>query len=427
MGCRDPFDCDSTLMSIVSDLRGKFPAHLSPLEARIVNDDDLKREAAELFRGESPPGQFKEKPGYEDYLAPGRQWLRRLATKGWSAPSWPSQYGGCGASLALVQAIRQVLSHFEAPDLYAFGIGIGIVGPTILVHGTDEQKAKWLSRIASGNDIICQMFSEPDAGSDLANVSIRGERDGDTWRIEGQKVWTSRAAYSDWGMCLTRTDPEAPKHRGLTMFMLDMDDPAIEVRPLKQMDGEAHFNEIFVSGAVIPDAWRVGDVGTGWAVAMTVLANERNAIGARSSAPTPGPRSLPVWLKELANDGILADPVVCDRAMRVYALEQVSWLTALRAAKSGVGRLGPSASGGKLRQVQAYKARSELQKDAAGPFGMLTDHSGHKEFLFAPSMSLMGGTDEVQRNVLGERVLGLPKEPRLDRDVPWSQSRRGLL
>ncbi|MFE9328739.1 acyl-CoA dehydrogenase family protein [Nocardia sp. NPDC052278] len=389
--------------------------------------EDLDTMAAALFADGVPRGNFVPKIGYEDELSPSRAWLRRLAARGWSTPTWPAQYGGCDASPARARQIRATVARHgpRPPELYAFGIGTGIVGPTILTHGTPEQCAKWLPPISRGDEIFCQMFSEPEAGSDLANVSLRAERFGANWRLDGQKIWTSRAAYADWGLCLARTTPDLPKHQGMTMFVIDMHDPGIEVRPLRQMNGDARFNEIFVRGAVVPDAWRIGEVGAGWTVAMTVLANERTAMAAaRSSRRRDSGRHEPEWLRALAAHGALSDPVVRDRAMRVYILERVAAWTAMRAA-TGTAEIG-AASGGKLRQTRVFKARAELIKDASGAAGMVSKADDDRDFLTAPSMSLMGGTDEVQLNVLGEQVLGLPKEPRLDRDVPWAVSRRGL-
>jgi alkylation response protein AidB-like acyl-CoA dehydrogenase len=198
------------------------------------------------------------------------------------------------------------------------------------------------------------------------------------------------------------------------------------VRPLVQMDGEAHYNEVFINDVTIPDEWRIGAIGSGWTVAMTTLAHERAAMGSRAGASGRVPGTVPAWLRQLSRSGALADPVLRDRAISVYILEQTAWLTGVRASGNGQ-RLNPAVSGGKLRRAQVHKAISELLKDGVGAAGLLTEHRAHKQFLGAPAMSLMGGTDEIQRNVIAERILGLPKEPRLDRDVPWTESRRGVL
>ncbi|WP_051062165.1 acyl-CoA dehydrogenase family protein [Ilumatobacter nonamiensis] len=380
-----------------------------------------------LLRDPAPAGDHVPSPTHEVELAPGREYLRKLAVHGWAVPTWPVEHGGCGATEADAAAIRSTVASLPAPDLYAFGIGMSIVGPTLLTHGTTEQQQRWLRPIATGDRIVCQMFSEPDAGSDVANLATRATRDGDVWSLQGQKVWTSRGMYSDWGLCLTRTDPDAPKHRGLTMFMIDMRQPGVTVTPLHQMDGEAHFTEVFLDGATVSDADRVGDIGQGWAVAMTVLANERAGI-ARGRSAEPKMFVLPSWLRALAERGDLDDRVRRDRAMRAFVNGRVLELTARRsAAEARSGTPGPGGSGGKLRIVRTFKERAELCLDTSGANGMLRDDSAADDFLLSPSMSLRGGTDEVQLNIIGERILGLPSDVRLDRDVPWTQSRNGLL
>ena len=301
-----------------------------------------------------------------------------------------------------------------------------MVGPTLLAHGSPAQQNQWMPAIANGSEIWCQMFSEPEAGSDLANVALRAERDGDEWNLEGQKVWTSRGVWASWALVLARTDPDVPKHNGLTMFALRMDDPAVEVRPLVQMNGDRHFSEVFVTGASVPDAWRIGELGTGWSVAVTVLAHERAAAGGGGGGGGgKAKRSFaPGWLTALTPSGRLTDAVWRERAMIVLAAERAAGWTNSRAAASR--QPGPAGSGAKLRGTATFQGRAYLAKDVLGADGMLADHDGHVEFLTGPSMSIRGGTDEIQRNILGERVLGLPAEPRVDRDVPWSRSRRGL-
>ena len=365
-----------------------------------------------------------------DDLDEGRAYLAATVDGGWHVPTWPSTHGGRDASVAENQLIGSVLREYVVPDLYPFAIGLGMVGPALLTHGTAEQQDRWLRPIASGAEIWCQMFSEPEAGSDLANVALSAAQDGEVWRLGGQKTWTSRAMWSEWAICLARTDPEQPKHKGLTMFVIAMDAPGVDVRPLRQMNNDAHFSEVFVDGTVVPDAWRVGDVGEGWRVAMTILSHERAGAGSRggSDGAKRGAR-VPTWITDLAALGALDDKVRRDEAMSIYAADMASRWTAQRAAdeaRSG-GSPGPAGSGAKLRTVSSYKRRAYLANRAAGAAGMLEDGHGYIETVTAPSMSIRGGTDEIQRNILGERVLGLPGEPRLDRDVPWRESRKGLL
>ncbi|WP_419838617.1 acyl-CoA dehydrogenase family protein [Candidatus Poriferisodalis sp.] len=365
-----------------------------------------------------------------DDLDNGRAYLAATVEGGWHVPTWPADHGGRDASPAENALVGSVLREYVVPDLYPFAIGLGMVGPALLAHGTAEQQQRWLRPIASGAEIWCQMFSEPEAGSDLANVALSAERDGDVWRLGGQKTWTSRAMWAEWGICLARTDPAQPKHKGLTMFVISMEAPGVDVRPLRQMNNDAHFSEVFVDGAVVGDGWRVGDVGEGWRVAMTILSHERVGAGSRGGGDGAkrGAR-VPPWIADLAALGALDDKVRRDEAMSIYAADMVSRWTAQRAAdeaRSGGGP-GPAGSGAKLRTVSSYKRRAYLANRAAGAAGMLEDGHGYIETVTAPSMSIRGGTDEIQRNILGERVLGLPGEPRLDRDVPWRDSRKGML
>ncbi len=358
-------------------------------------------------------------------LDAGRGYLAATRPGGFGVPSWPRHLGGRDADPDEAAHIKAFQADFAIPDLYPYRVGMRMVGPTLLEHGTTDQQWRWMPAIAAGDAIWCQMFSEPEAGSDLANVSTSARRDGDLWSLDGQKVWTSRAEYATWGICLARTAPEAPKHRGLTMFAVRMDAPGIDVRPLTQINGDAHFSEVFLTAATVPDTDRIGDVGGGWRVATALLAHER--AGADRSAPKVGPSAWPTWLDDLVQAGLSSDRVLRDRAMALYCLDEAIRFTELRAlANEQAGRQpGPEGSGMKLHGARSFKLRSELLAAGAGAAAMLTDWHGHVDFLTAPSMSIRGGTDEIQRNILGERVLGLPGEPRVDRDVPWSVSRRG--
>jgi alkylation response protein AidB-like acyl-CoA dehydrogenase len=363
--------------------------------------------------------------GSDDLEAPSG-YLRALAPGGWAVPSWPAGLGGCGASAEDAVRVRAILAELPRPDLYAFQVGLDLVGPTLLVHGSEEQRRRWLRRIADGSEIWCQMFSEPSAGSDLANVATRARRDGADWVLTGQKVWTSRAAYAAWGICLARTDPDIPKHRGLTVFALRMDAPGVTVRMMRQMNGDRHFSEVFLEEVRVSDADRIGEAGDGWKVAMTVLANERTGLKDDGGLASP-PTAAPEWLAELAASGALRDELVLDRAIRVYIHERVvEMMRARAAADAWGGRVpGPEGSGHKLRASAVFRQRAELIKDAQGLDGLLSTTPGNVEFLTAPSMSIRGGTDEVQRTIIGERLLGLEPEPRVDRDRPWSQTRSG--
>lgn len=361
--------------------------------------------------------------GTED-LAPGRNFLAAMARGGWMTPTWPVECGGRSAGPEEAGLIAQVMSEYVVPDLYAYAIGLYMAGPTLLIHGSAKQCERWLPPIASGEQIWCQLFSEPEAGSDLANVALRARRDGDQWVLDGQKVWVSRAMWAQWGLLLARTEPELPKHRGLTMFAVDMSTPGVEVRPLVQMNGDRHFSEVFFESVDVPDVQRIGELHAGWRVAMTVLAHERALSGAK--APEQHASELPRWLSGLVDAGRLHDAVARDRAMRAYTLGEVTRLTALR-SRGAAGAPGASGSLLKLMKAAEYRASATLEKDLIGAHGLLTSHAGHLDFLTAPSMSIRGGTDQIQRNIVAERVLGLPGEVRLDRDVPWSVAKRGLL
>lgn len=355
----------------------------------------------------------------------GRRYLAATAAHGLAVPGWPHEHGGRSASPDEVETIAAVHREYVIPDLYPFRVGTMLVGPTLLEHGSLAQRLRWLRRIAAGDDVWCQMFSEPDAGSDLANVCTIAVLDGDRWRLDGQKVWTSRGGYADWGICLARTDPNAPKHSGLTMFAIAMASDGVEVRPLVQMNGDSHFSEVFLSGVVVADSDRIGDVNGGWNVAVSLLAHER--AGADRSAPRSGPAGWPTWLTDLVEQGGAGDAVHRDQAMRLYCLDEVIRLTQLRAATNrGAGHQpGPEGSGLKLHGTRSFKSRVELAASVAGAAAMLSDWVGAVDLLTAPSMSIRGGTDEIQRNILGERSLGLPADVRSDRNVPWTISRRG--
>jgi alkylation response protein AidB-like acyl-CoA dehydrogenase len=349
-----------------------------------------------------------------DDLEAGRAFLATLAEGGLAAPTWPLEYGGMGATPEQAAIVNEELAAFERPDLYPFMVGISLVGPTVLTHGNDVQKDRWLPAIRSGEEIWCQLFSEPDAGSDLAGLLCRAERDGDGWRVTGTKVWSSRAHYARWGLLLARTDRTVPKHAGITAFALDMTAPGVEVRPLRQMNGDMHFNEVFLTDAWIDDDSRIGAEGEGWRVAITTLMHERGSIGG----------GYGVSRDQIAGLGRspLAGPVERDRLASVLADLEVARFTGLRAkAAAQAGRPpGPEGSGGKLRMSATLKTLAGLALDVAGPAGMLAEGEWQTLFLTGPSLSIRGGTDEIQRNILGERVLGLPPEPREDKNRPFA-------
>jgi len=360
-----------------------------------------------------------------DDLEAGRAYLRALADGGWAVPTWPAEYGGLGATPALAGVVAQELTHFDVPDLYPYLIGLAIAGPTLVAHATPEQCSRWLPAIRTGDDIWCQLFSEPDAGSDLASLATRAERDGDQWRITGSKVWTSRAHYSQRGLLLARTDPSVPKHAGITAFALDMNAPGVIVSPLRQMNGDTHFSEVHFDDAPVADADRIDAPGEGWRIAHTALTYER---GAGAAGGGGWGADLKDRLVDLARRrGATTDPLVRQQLAATIIELEVARLTARRArdaAKSGRSP-GPEGSGSKLRGSAGLKAAASLALGVLGPDGIAgIDGDGNAEwetlFLTSPSISIRGGTDEIQRNIVGERVLGLPPEPRADVDVPFA-------
>jgi alkylation response protein AidB-like acyl-CoA dehydrogenase len=355
-----------------------------------------------------------------DDLESGRTYLARLAEGGFAVPTWPAQHGGMGLSQPESDAVRSALRQFEAPDMYPFLVGLDLIGPTILVHGGPGQQARWLPRIRSGEDIWCQMFSEPDAGSDLAGLKARAVRDGDGWRVSGSKVWTSRAHYSQWGLLLARHDPGVAKHKGITAFGMDMSSAGVTVKPLVQMNRDAHFNEVFLDDVWIPDSDRIGGVGDGWRVGLTCLSFERGALGG----------SLGVKVEQLER---LRQLIQDDEAVRLdrwaarmieYRIIQMNDRRAQAARQAGRPP-GPEDSGSKLRGTAMIKKLADLAIEidgAAATVGADDPDEWQSLFLMSPSLSIRGGTDEIQRNILGERVLNLPPEPRVDKDKPFSDT-----
>ncbi|HUF32005.1 MAG TPA: acyl-CoA dehydrogenase family protein [Acidimicrobiales bacterium] len=350
---------------------------------------------------------------------------------------FPDGEGGIGAPPNLQRRVDERLRAAGAPSIGSrHFFGLTMAGPTVVTHGSEELKAATMRRTFTGEDAWCQLFSEPGAGSDLAGLACRAVRDGDEWVVNGQKVWNTLAHIADRGMLVARTDPDTPKHKGLTYFALDMHAPGVEVRPLRQMTGEAEFNEVYMTDVRVPDADRVGDVGDGWRIAMTTLMNERTTIGGGSGPPGRGSGAIAeavrIWKEEVADQR----PADRDRLMRTWIDAEVLRLTNIRAAqKRKAGNPGPEGSIAKLKFAEVNMDIYELCVDLLGA-GALVDYdytmrrseqlgltgpagSSRKMFLRARANSIEGGTSEIQRNIIGERVLGLPGEPRVDKDLPW--------
>jgi alkylation response protein AidB-like acyl-CoA dehydrogenase len=356
----------------------------------------------------------------DTYIARCRDWQRTLFDGGWAGITWPEAYGGRGG-----RPIEQVIFNQEQArygvSSGAFMVSIGMAGPTILAHGTDEQRDRFLAPMLRGDELWCQLFSEPAAGSDLAGLATRAERDGDEWVVNGQKVWTSSPDRARWGMLLARTDPDVPKHRGIGYFLLDMATPGIDVRPLRQMTGESHFSEVFLDDVRIPAGNLLGGEGEGWRVAQTTLNSERASIAGGVGA-TPGAlvdlaRSVGATTRPLSRQRLV------DAHMRFELLRFLRYRS--QTALSQGRRPGAEASVMKLAYARYMKALTEAAVDLQGAHGLLAGEDGPagtmwlRRFLHAPSLRIAGGSDQVQANIVGERALGLPAEPRDDKDVPY--------
>jgi alkylation response protein AidB-like acyl-CoA dehydrogenase len=346
---------------------------------------------------------------------------------------FPEGHGGLGLAPKLQAVVNRRLAASGAPLGSARNaIGFGMGAPTIVTHGTEKQKQRYLRPLFTGEEMWCQLFSEPGAGSDVAGLSTRAERDGDEWIVNGQKVWTSLAHFAKWGLLVARTNPDVAKHKGLTYFVIDMHQEGVEVRPLRQMTGNAEFNEVYFTNARVPDENRLGDVGAGWSTVVTTLMNERVFIGGGIAPRGAGmiQTAVDLWKKSQRHD-----PAMRDRLMQLYARAEALRLTNARAQqKRAVGNPGPEGSIGKLANAELNQHISELCVDLMGPEGMLYDsYEMNRErtmdaarssdprasFLRSRANTIEGGTSEVMRNILGERVLGLPGDVRVDRDVAW--------
>jgi alkylation response protein AidB-like acyl-CoA dehydrogenase len=386
---------------------------MTPSDLALSDASAVEAELRRRLEGWTAPAMTLLGAGSDDN-EPAREFLARLADGGWMTPRWPVRYGGLGLEGDAARPVEQAVAALPPPDLYAFAVGLSLVGPTLLQHGTPQQCAEWLPAIRSGTQIWCQLFSEPDAGSDLAGLSCRADQHGDEWRVTGSKVWSSRAGYADRGFLLARFDFSLPKHEGIVALAVDMHARGVEVRPLKQMNGDAHFSQVFLDDVVVDDSCRIDQVGAGWAVARTTLAHERSVLG-----QTGGGDDLRSRVLERARQrGLLSDPVFRDRFMRVWCDVEAARLTIRRArnlAATGDPAASIAGAGGKIRLADQLKALAEVALAVEGPGGMLYEQPFIELFLTTPSISIRGGTDEIQRNTIGERILGLPTEPRVDR------------
>jgi alkylation response protein AidB-like acyl-CoA dehydrogenase len=350
-----------------------------------------------------------------------KEWQRTLFDGGWAGINVPTEYGGRGGTAKQARIFAQEQARFDV-DAGVFAVGLGMVVPTLLVHGTEEQKQRYVPALLRGDEVWCQLFSEPGAGSDLAGLRTRAVRDGDEWIVDGQKVWNSGAHHSDMGILLARSDVDVPKHKGITYFLVDMHTPGIEVRPLRQINGVAHFNEVFLSEVRIPAENVVGAVNGGWGVAQTTLANERTLIGGGGSGLGFGD------FKRLAREyGVNTDPVLRQSLVDAFIrFELIKYLGARAQAAIKQGKMpGPESSVLKLAMSQHVAKNGDLALALQGAAGMLIGEDAtqnglwQQQFLGQWGIRIGGGTEQIQRNVIGERVLGLPGEARPDKTAPF--------
>ncbi|MEU5882635.1 acyl-CoA dehydrogenase family protein [Spirillospora sp. NPDC047279] len=384
--------------------------------------DDLRRRVEEFLSGHDPA------------TTEPLEFLRARYDAGLAWVHYPEGHGGLGAPRALQRAVDERFARAKAPrnNPERNGIGLGMAAPTILTFGTEEQRGTFLRPLWTGEEVWCQLFSEPGAGSDLAALGTRAVRDGDRWIVNGQKVWTSMAHEARWAILVTRTDPDLPKHKGMTYFVCDMTAPGVEVRPLRQITGEAEFNEVFLTDVVIPDEHRLGEVGQGWQVSTTTLMNERVAIGGQALPRESGMIGVVARLwrdrPELRTAGLH------DSLMRAWVETEAARLTGERLRQQlTAGQPGPEGSAGKLAFAKLNQEVSGLELELLGEEGLryddwtmrrpsevdFTRRSPGYRYLRAKGNSIEGGTSEILRNIVAERVLGLPGEIRVDKDVAW--------
>jgi len=390
--------------------RAFLEAHARP---RRAGDDDFAR-----FRFLGDPSPEADAA----HVRACKEWQRTLFDGGWAGIAWPKEYGGQGGTPAEARAFAQEQARFDV-ETGAFAVGIGMVGPTLIAHGTEAQKQRYLPALLRGEEVWCQLFSEPGAGSDLAGLRTRAVRDGDEWVVNGQKVWSSGAHHSELGILLARTDLDAAKHHGITYFVLDMASPGIEVRPLRQINGVAHFNEVFLTDVRVPHENVVGEVNGGWAVAQMTLGAERALIGG-GGAVSFG--DLARLARDQGGDG---DPRLRQRLADAYIRFEILKFLGRRAqaAQRGGRSAGAEASVLKLAMSQHVALNADLALALEGAAGMLlhgdAPYGGfwQQTFMNQWGVRIGGGTEQVQRNVIGERVLGLPPEPRPDKTAPFRE------
>ena len=394
--------------------------------------NDTSEEAR--FRGEAAAWLAENAPTDEAFralspLEQAKQWQKCKYDAGWACIGWAPEFGGRGASPIEEVIWRQEESRYDLPASF-FLIGQGMIGPTLMAWASFEDKARYLPPLASGEEVWCQLFSEPAGGSDLAALRTRAERDGEDWVINGQKIWTSGAHYSDYGVVVVRTDPTVAKHKGLSYFYVDMKAPGVEIKPIKQLTGDSDFNEVYFTDVRVSDSQRLGEVGQGWQVSLTTLMNERAAIGSSF-----GQMDVSLALSVAQEVEIDGHPALKDAAVRTkianwYVQESGLKYTGYRSltALSRGALPGPENSIGKLVGAPKMQAMSSYLMDLLGASGAIADEALatkagiiQRAYMGAPGLRIAGGTDEIMANIIAERVLGLPQEPRLDKGIPFNE------
>ncbi len=362
-----------------------------------------------------------------EFLAAAKDWQAKKSANGYAQITWPKEIGGRGGTPMQQVIWNQEESKFDAP-VGPMAIGLGMCVPTVIAFGSDEHKKRYVKPSLSGDVIWCQLFSEPSAGSDVAGLKMRAVKDGDEWVINGQKVWTTGAQFSDYGIVLTRTDPKAVKHKGLTMFIVDMHQEGVEVRPIHQANGGREFNEVYFTDVRIKDSDRLGDVGQGWKVAIVTLMNERLAVG---GAGGPGWREIMDYARE---SGAISDAAFRQNLADWYVAAQGYKLTKFRTmtALSRGETPGPENSIGKIITANQLQDISNAAIEMQDHYGLMTDESVmpveaafQQSFMWAPGIRIAGGTDEILKNIIAERVLGLPQDVRVDKKVPFDELKSG--
>ncbi|MEI8336691.1 MAG: acyl-CoA dehydrogenase family protein [Actinomycetes bacterium] len=423
-------------------------------DASALSNDQLRDQTLAWLKANLPDGWMDAVDSRDDEAVARlrsaqdySEWCTRLGEDGYATPTWPAEYGaGMSLNPTQAKAVNDVLNHYKVARPYNI-IGIGMGGPTLMAWGSEEMKHRLLKPMACNQEIWCQLFSEPGAGSDVAGLATRAVRDGDEWVVNGQKVWTTLAHVARWGMLVARTDPDAPKHAGLTYFVVDMEQEGVDVRPLVQITGDAEFNEVFFNDARVQDSWRLGREGDGWKAAITTLMNERVSLSGAGSVGGDAVGGSPISKLIERHKGV-TDPLVRQSIAQLYIESTLIRISNQRAAgkrKTG-SEAGPEGSITKLQQAEFNKRLQNVALDLEGPSAIAwegknlsrierigrvgaaadDDSAIASGFLRAQANTIEGGTSDIMRNILGERVLGLPKEPDPSRSIPWKDVPRSV-